>query len=197
MAEFNRAEYIAEKVEKFGANVLGIASNCSDPVGLSREITKFMENALNEAIDHNVKDASEADKKFAELQKKNMGIYMDGKFVIIDMAMAKVKFNGFPIDISGSSMDEGNDKLYPVIEKSELSYIIKRAFGNVIDVLVSATRIGAIISAVVDIPGAISGNHPIRVDYKDKETDETQERKYILYDASSFVGWASLPTKKR
>ena len=182
MAEFNRADYIAEKVEKFGANLLGVVSNFSDPVGLSKEITKFMENALNEAIDHNVKNASEADKKFAELQKKNMGIYMDGKFTVIDMAVAKTKFNGFPVDISGSSIDEGNDKLYPDIDKNEFGYMLKRAVGNILDVLVSRSGIGLIFSAIVDIPSEISDNHIIRVDYKDKVTDNVEERKYILYN---------------
>ena len=55
MAEFNRAEYIAQKVEKFGVDILGIVSNFSNPIGLAKELSKLLENALGEVIDHNVK----------------------------------------------------------------------------------------------------------------------------------------------
>ncbi|WP_165589855.1 hypothetical protein, partial [Campylobacter geochelonis] len=146
----------------------------------------LFKNAIEDTIDKNVKDASEADKQFANMQKKRVGIYIDGKFTIIDLTVSQILFNSFLVDTSGSSIDDGNDKLYLHIEKSEILYAIKRTVGNAIDILISRTWVGAIVAAIVDIPNLITSNHTIAVEYRDKNSNDIKERKYILYNATDF-----------
>ncbi|CZE48988.1 hypothetical protein [Campylobacter geochelonis] len=123
MSNFSRSNYIKDKVQKYSANIAGIVNNYNDPVGLAKELTDLFKNAIEDTIDKNVKDASEADKQFANMQKKRVGIYIDGKFTIIDLTVSQILFNSFLVDTSGSSIDDGNDKLYLHIEKSEIKSI--------------------------------------------------------------------------
>ncbi|QKF71150.1 calcium-binding protein [Campylobacter geochelonis] len=186
MSNFSRLDYIKDKVQKYSANIAGIVNNYNDPVGLAKELTDLFKNAIEDTIDKNVKDASEADKQFANMQKKRVGIYIDGKFTIIDLTVSQILFNSFLVDTSGSSIDDGNDKLYLHIEKSEILYAIKRTVGNAIDILISRTWVGAIVAAIVDIPNLITSNHTITVEYRDKNSNDIKERKYILYNATDF-----------
>ncbi|QKF71484.1 hypothetical protein [Campylobacter geochelonis] len=70
MPNFSRSNYIKDKVQKYSANIAGIVNNYNDPVGLAKELTDLFKNAIEDTIDKNVKDASEADKQFANMQKK-------------------------------------------------------------------------------------------------------------------------------
>lgn len=185
MAKFDKAEYIADKSTEYFNSLVdilkGLGSN--DPITAAKGATNAFITSLEIALDSNILTKDEADAKFKKIQLKGIGVFVDGKFAIIDVLNASCQFKKSPIDLTGSSIDDGNDKLYHSIDDHYLKFLFKRVFGNVIDLVISIIPQTRLLT-LLNIADSTTKNHIINVDYKDKKSNTTQERKYILYKAN-------------
>lgn len=73
MEEFDRKKYIAERVTEYGKKVYGVVKNFNDPNGLAKELTGLFQSAVEDAVDHNVKNKTQADLEFDRIQKRADG----------------------------------------------------------------------------------------------------------------------------
>lgn len=147
---------------------------------------KLLTSIVNEAIDESVKNASEAEKKYAKLAKKRFGFYVKGKLIVIDNIFKEIELSTYEINHTGSSMlEEGNDKLYPQIEKHEILYFLKNTFGLTVDALIVTTTRG-VVSLLVSATDYILKNHLIEIDYNNISSNELKEKKYIVFNSEEY-----------
>ena len=157
---FNRSEYISEKVTDILGSAVSIINNSDDPIATAKELENIVKSFVETAIDTNAKTRSEAEEQFAKMAKRNWGIYLNGKYVVIDLVTQAIKYDGKILDISGSSIDEGNDKLTPIPDKDYLWYMAKRAVGVAIDVL---TYYAKPLMPLTLVGMAINQNHKAKI----------------------------------
>ncbi|WP_299030430.1 calcium-binding protein, partial [uncultured Campylobacter sp.] len=212
MVKFNKGEWKAEKLSKFSKSLKNSAiGKCNAIVD---RLNKEYESTLDRILQSNGVDTAE--KADEELQSnkfcKFFSIVENGFIWTINTISTAVEYHKLPVDLSGSSIDDGNKNLYPDIEKSSLTFLLKSILGEeietaiVVKILKFAGRIvgalddtmeelGNMITNTIDfeeldISNAFLRNHTIIVHYKDINTNATKERKYILYKSDKIFDYA-------
>jgi len=187
--KFDRAKFIKEKVSEYAPKIADVIEKVGngDATGAMKAAEDIMMSVFEELIDDSVKNSDEAERKTTESFKKKLGIYLDGKWIVIDYIIGHVKFNTFKLNHDGSSYGEAisrgqNTNLRPYIDRSSMLYGFKEIFGLVADTIIDGLSYGAVgfFASVKDIATA---NHSIVIDYKDKNSHVTKERKYVIYNA--------------
>ena len=187
--KFDRAKFIKEKVSEYAPKIADVIAKVSngDATGAMKAAEDIMMSVFEELIDDSVKNSDEAERKTTESFKKKLGIYLDGKWIVIDYIIDHVKFNTFKLNHDGSSYGEAisrgqNTNLRPYIDRSSMLYGFKEIFGLVADTLIDRLSYGA-VGFFVSIKDIATANHSIVIDYKDKDSHVTKERKYVIYNA--------------
>lgn len=187
--KFDRAKFIKEKVSEYAPKIADVIAKVGngDATGAMKTAEDIMMSLFEELIDGNIKNSDEAERKTTESFKKKLGIYLDGKWIVIDYIIDHVKFNTFKLNHDGSSYGEAisrgqSTNLRPYIDRSSMLYGFKEIFGLVADTIIDGLSYGAVgfFASVKDIATA---NHSIVIDYKDKDSHVTKERKYVIYNA--------------
>lgn len=209
MAGFEKGKWKAEKLAEFkkalSNSPLGKYQNAIDE--MEAKYTAILDRVLQ--TDSVTTQADAENELKSQKNRKAFLTFVDKSMYVIDTAINVVKFHELPIDVSGSSMDDGNENLYYDIDKDELLFFAKSMLGDAVSLISSAAIlklariklgtgenfVGEVIKHVIDfgefdLSKAILENHVIKVDYKDKDTHETQERKYILYKADKIFDFA-------
>ncbi|CZE51088.1 hypothetical protein [Campylobacter geochelonis] len=123
MAGFEKGKWKAQKLSDFKRIIK------NSPLGRSEKTLNEIESWYSSILDDVVKVKEIKTKEDAEKELKNQknqkAFFAITGIVsyIFDTVDNVVKFHKLPIDTSGSSIDDGNDKLYLHVEKSEIKSI--------------------------------------------------------------------------
>ena len=208
MADFKKGKWKTEKLVEL-RNTLK-----NSPLGKYQTIIDKIEAEYTTMLDsvlqtNNVNTKEDAENQLkSRIKRKKILFFVDKSMYLIDTANNVVKFHELPVDISGSSIDDGNENLYPDIDRDELLFLAKSVLGDLVSYLTGARVLKAILKpndtfgrlldntiSVVDfgefdISKVFLKNHIIKVDYKDIDSNEAKERKYILYRADKIFDFA-------
>ena len=203
--KFDKAKWKAAKSAEFvsamNGSVLGKHKSIVDR--LKQEYDKLLDNVLqspnstNETKANNELKLKKSDRFFT--------VFAGVSLFIVDTLTNVAELHDLPIDISGSSMDEGNDTLYFDIEKNQLALLLKSFLGETAEALTMMKVLkfvnkgaGQLIQKTMQhidfgnfsITDAIVKNHAIIIDYRNIDSDELKERKYIIHKADKIFDFA-------
>ena len=115
MANFNKQEWKKEKLVEFNAKLINELKNIRDSELLINEVRDSYTSTLDEIIfNSDIISLAQAEDMLKNKSKKIGSYFNDGLMIFIDTYSNVIKLEKAPIDISGSSIDDGNNKLYPV-----------------------------------------------------------------------------------
>ena len=188
---FNKEIWKAQKLSSFRLNMKAqLAGQIQDPSELIDKLSDEYEATIDKMFaDHaqmsmEIQTEIQANKALKDYYAK-VGGYKDNMLIFIDIIKENVSLSRCPIDISGSSMDDGNDKLFPVIDKNAIAYFFKTVLGEAVDLVFNINKVGKLLNyGGVSLGDAFIKNHLITVDYKNSGY-MTRERKYIVYNAGN------------
>ena len=171
------------------------------------KICDWHSSILDEVL--STKDIDTIEKAEKELKNikyaKAFFIFSGATLFIFDSVNNIVEYKNLPVDTTGSSIDDGNKNLYiDIPNKNDLLFIAKSIGGDILSlvtrlkILKFLDKIGDYAMGVKDaieevadinlnrfgISQVFLENHRITIDYKDINSNTTQERKYILYKAN-------------
>ena len=212
MAKFNKGRWKAEKLSEFGKSLKNSAIGRYNAI--VDKLNKEYESILDRVLQSNGVDTVEkADKELKSSKfRKIFSIVGKGVVWTIDTVGNAIEYHKLPVDLSGSSIDNGNKNLYPDIEKNSFIFLLKSILGEEIETVTFAKvlkwagrivgdlddtmeELGNMITKTIDfeefdISNAFLRNHAIIVNYKDTNTNATKERKYILYKSDKIFDYA-------
>lgn len=114
MANFNKQEWKKEKLVEFNAKLINELKNIRDSELLINEVRDSYTSTLDEIIfNSDIISLAQAEDMLKNKSKKIGSYFNDGLMIFIDTYSNVIKLEKAPIDISGSSIDDGNNKLYP------------------------------------------------------------------------------------
>lgn len=188
---FNKEIWKAQKLSSFRLNMKAqLAGQIQDPSELIDKLSNEYEATIDKMFaDHaqismEIQTEIQANKALKDYYAK-VGGYKDNMLIFIDIIKENVSLSRCPIDISGSSMDDGNDKLFPVIDKNAIAYFFKTVLGEAVDLVFNINKVGKLLNyGGVSLGDAFIKNHLITVDYRNSGY-MTRERKYIVYNAGN------------
>lgn len=188
---FNKEIWKAQKLSSFRLNMKAqLAGQIQDPSELIDKLSNEYEATIDKMFaDHaqismEIQTEIQANKALKDYNAK-VGGYKDNMLIFIDIIKENVSLSRCPIDISGSSMDDGNDKLFPVIDKNAIAYFFKTVLGEAVDLVFNINKVGKLLNyGGVSLGDAFIKNHLITVDYRNSGY-MTRERKYIVYNAGN------------
>ena len=212
MAKFNKGRWKAEKLSEFGKSLKNSAIGKYNAI--VDKLNKEYESILDRVLQSNGVDTAEKADKELKSSKFRRIISIVGKGVVwtIDTVGNAIEYHKLPVDLSGSSIDDGNKNLYPDIEKNSFIFLLKSILGEEIETVTFAKvlkwagrivgdlddtmeELGNMITKTIDfeefdISSAFLRNHAIIVNYKDINTNAIKERKYILYKSDKIFDYA-------